>query len=63
MATFKGEGRGKLEQARREPDLRRRVRLLEDALEETLLELERVLNRLGPENFGAEALAKLKGGK
>lgn len=61
--VFKAEGRRKLEQARREPDLRQRVRLLEDALDETLLELERVMEKLGPENFGAETLAKLKGGQ
>lgn len=61
--VFKGEGRGKLEQARRETELARRVRLLEDALDETLRELERVLNQLGPENFRAEALEKLKGGR
>lgn len=61
--VFKAEGRGKLEQARWEPDLQRRVRLLEDALDETLLELERLMTKLGPENFGAEALEKLKGGR
>ncbi len=61
--TFKGEGRRKLEQARREPDLRQRVRLLEDALDETLLELERVMENLGPENFGAEALEKMMEGR
>lgn len=61
--VFKGEGRGKLEQARREPDLQRRVRLLEDALDETLLELERLMTNLGPENFEAEDLTKLKGGQ
>ena len=63
MATFKAEGRRTLEQARREPDLGRRVRLLEDAVDETLRELERLMTNLGPENFGAAALEKLKGGR
>ena len=61
--TFKGEGRRKLERARREPKLERRVQLLEDALEETLQELERVMENLGPENFGAEVRVKMKGGQ
>lgn len=54
MATFVGEGRRKLEQARRARDPKQKLRLMEDALDETLRELEYVLNHLGKENFAPE---------
>ena len=54
--VFKAEGRRKLEQARREPDLQRKVRLMEEALDETIRELEYVLSHLGKENFAPEGL-------
>lgn len=59
MAHFRGDGGRKLEEAIREPNLQRKVELMEDALVMHLAELERVLEHLGPENFDAYGLKKL----
>lgn len=62
MASFKSDGRERLERARQEPDLRRKTAMLEDALDETLRELEYVLGHLGAENFDAAGLKGIREG-
>ena len=61
MATWRGDGEKLLDQAIREPDLRKKVELLEAGLVLHFRELNQVFSTLGVENFSELGLREIRG--